>query len=606
VPRPDETEFLKLKWLLSLFQKSEEYCRPYWDRAKRHYKLYRFSTAVSDEDWPYVNRVRSRDILAFVEDTTAMLVQTLFATTPFISIIPRETGNSYVKEMGIDLIKVGKQIERVLDYQLSHEDTDFFEEIIDLFKAGAIQGNSYIGVYPKFEGGEYVLPLLKSSGFWDVLPVPGSNRVSKARGIFVREFCRLEDLKELEKMGVYRNVSEVTEIGTDTDQWHKELLEEVGLTGYYDTNDIEVIHYFSGGHVITFANRKVFLRDSTIPAEDGTMVQPYPYAIPIVQYKNVPVPNEFFAMGIPEILEVLQEDKNLIRSARRDNIDLCINKILMTKEGADVNYDLLKFFPGAIWPDSLGKIEAFEIHDVTQSSYAEEKQIQSDMENALSLFGYARGQTPAHTEQPTTVMKLQQASMNRQDINIKLVEYTVLQEIARKIVALNRQYMSQQTYEAILGEPDAGFYKLPIEYVNRCYVMKPVGSSITNIKEVRQKQIQFALETLMNPVVPQLMQTNVQPFTVDYYEVLKEALDVADVKTIDRILKVAPPPDPLQQMLGGLGGGGMMGGQPGKPGQMGAPAGGGMGGIAQLLSDPNILKSLSGILPGMGGMGGAQ
>jgi len=587
---PNDAELIKLRWLLALLQKSEEYCRPYFDRAKRHYMLYRFSTAVADSDWPYVNRVRSRDILAFVEDTTAMLVQTLFATTPFISIIPRETGNSYIKEMGIDLLKVGKQIERVLDYQLSHEDTDFFEEIIDYFKGGAVHGNSYLGVYPSFEGGEYVLPLLKNTGFWDVLPVPGSNRISKARGVFVREFATLDDLKEMEKIGAYVNVDDVSDTSEDTNKWHKMLLEEVGLTGYADTNDIEVIHYFSGGHVITFANRRVFLRDSTTPSANGSLVQPYPYANPIVQYKNVPVPGEFFAMGIPEILEVLQEDKNLIRSARRDNIDLCINKILQTKEGADVNYDLLKFFPGAIWPDTMGKIEAFEVNDVTQSSYAEEKQIQADMENALSLFGYARGQTPAHTEQPTTVMKLQQASMNRQDINIKLAEFTVLQEIARKIVMLNRQYMSQQTYEAIVGEPDAGFYKIPIDYINRCYVMKPVGSSITNIKEVRQNQIKFALDTVM-AIPPQLMQQNVQPFTVDYYEVLREALDVADVKTIDRILKITPPPDPMMQLLGGLGGG-----QPGAGGQ-----GGQGGGLMQLLSDPKIMQGLSGILPGMGG-----
>lgn len=586
---PNDDELIKLRWLLTQLQKSEQYCRPYFERAKRHYMLYRFSTAVADSDWPYVNRVRSRDILAFVEDTTAMLIQTLFATTPFISIIPRETGNSYIQEMGIDLLKVGKQIERVLDYQLSHEDTDFFEEIIDYFKAGAIQGNSYLGVYPRFEGGEYTLPLLKTTGFWDVLPVPGANRISKARGVFVREFCTLDDLKEMEGLGVYANVDEVKDNSSDTDKWHKQLLEDAGVTGYADTNDVEVLHYFSGGHVITFANRRVFLRDSTVAAEGGTLEQPYPYANPVVQYKNIPIPNEFFAMGIPEVLEVLQEDKNLIRSARRDNIDLIINKILMTKEGADINYDLLKYFPGAIWPDTMGKVDMFAMEDVTQSSYAEEKVVSSDMENALSLFGYARGQTPAHTEQPTTVMKLQQASMNRQDVNIKLVEFTVLQEIARKIVMLNRRYMTQQTYEAIIGEPDAGFYRIPIEYINRCYVMKPVGSSVTNIKEVRQNQIKFALETLMNPVVPQMGQTNIQPFTVDYYELLKEGLDVADLKTVDRILKLIPKQDPLMQMLGGLGGG--MGGQPGQGG----------GGLMQLLSDPNIMKGLSGILPGMGG-----
>lgn len=576
--RPSDQDYETLKWVLTQFRRSDDYCRPYFDRAKRHYRLYRFSTAVNDDDWPYVNRVRSRDILAFVEDTVAMLIQTLFATTPFISIIPRETGSSFIQELGVDLIQVGKQQERCLDYQLSHEDTDFLEEIIDYFKSGAIQGTSYLGVYPKFDyDGVYRLPLLKSTGFWDCLPIPGSKRISKSRGVFIREFATMTDIKGLEKAGIYQNVDGLS-IGDDTDNWHKALLNDIGLTGYTDSQDVELTHYFSGGHVISVGNRKVILRNSTVAAPDGTLRKPYPYDNPVVQYKNIPVPDEFFGMGIPEVLEVLQEDKNLIRSARRDNIDLCINKIIQTKEGGDVNYDLLRYFPGAIWPDVLGKVEAFDIGDVTQSSYAEEKQIQADMENALSLFGYARGMTPQHTEQPTTVMKLQQASMNRQDINVKMAEFTVLQEIARKVVALNRRYMPQAVYEQIIGEPDAGFYRIPEDVINRFFTMKPIGSSITHIKEVRQNQIKTALELLMN-VPPQMMQGNIEPFTVNYYEMLKEALDVADVKTIDRIL-IKMQQQPMNPMMNPMAG---------PMGMMGNPQ------AVQQMMNPDLLNALGGV-----------
>ena len=75
MPEPTQKEMQKLRWLLEKLGTSEEFCRPYFDRAKRHYKLYRFGSAVKDDDWPYVNRVRSRDILAFIEDSTALLVQ---------------------------------------------------------------------------------------------------------------------------------------------------------------------------------------------------------------------------------------------------------------------------------------------------------------------------------------------------------------------------------------------------------------------------------------------------------------------------------------------------------------------------------------------------
>jgi hypothetical protein len=553
MPRPTDQDLVSLKWLLTRLDSSEEYCRPYFERAKRHYKLYRFGSAVNAKDWPYVNRVRSRDILAFIEDSTALMIQTLFATMPFISVIPRDTGLMYMNYTGIDSMKIGDQVARCLDYQISHEGTEFFEEIIDYFKGGCIYGNSYMGVYPKFEAdGTYIRPLLKTTDFWDVMPIAGARRVSKSRGVFVREFASLEDLKDDEKKGVYQNVDMLnrgTSGANPDEEWHKNLLNEIGMTNYQISgDDIEVIHYFSGGHVITFADRKVILRDSnrilqTPEAQQmiqggvhPSTLQPFPYDMPMVQYKYMGVPLEFFAMGIPEILEVLQEDKNLIRSARRDNIDLVIQKIMMYREGSGINLDLIKYYPGAMWPvESMQDLLPVEIGDVTQSSYAEEGMREKDMENALSLFGYARGMTPQHTEQPTTVMKLQQASLNRLDLNVKLAEFGVIQNIATRMVMLTRRYMPQSVYESIVGDQDAGFYRLTEDDIRRFYHFKPVGSSITHIKELRQQQIQGAID-LVSKIPPQMMAMNIEPFTINWYEMLKESFDAIDIKGTDRIL----------------------------------------------------------------------
>jgi hypothetical protein len=307
---PNNRDMETLKWLLERFRNAEDYCEPYFERAKRHYKLYRFASAVAEDDWPYINRSRSRDILAFIEDSTAILIQTLFATMPFYSVIPRETRMMYEMYEKIDPMLIGDQVARCLDYQISHEDTEFFNEVTDFFKGGTIQGNSYIGVYPKFDGrGIYLRPLLKTTDFWDVLPVTGAKRVSKAKGVFVREFSSVEDLEALEKQGVYRNTVDLrSPRSSDLDpskQWHQALLQEVGMTNYIeDLNNIEVVHYFSGGHIITFANRRVILRNSNERPDvaqmgmqiDPNMLKPFPYDMPIVQYKYMPVPLEFFAM----------------------------------------------------------------------------------------------------------------------------------------------------------------------------------------------------------------------------------------------------------------------------------------------------------------------
>ena len=539
--KPTDNEISDLKWLLDRLKIAEDYCRPYFEKAQRYYKLYRFASSVREADWPYVNRVRSRDILAFVEDTTALMVQTLFATMPFFSMIPRETSLLKVNYENIDPLLIGDQLEKCVDYQVSHEGTEFFEEMVDFFKGGAMLGNSYEGVYPKFTtNGDYLRPLLRTSDFWDVLPIPGPSRLSRSRGVFIREFTTIEDLMGEQDKGVYRNVQNIKSIegsGSDPEKnWHKTLLQQVGFADYEpEKNEIEIFHYFSGGHIISFADRKVILRDSR-KKERGEIIKPYPYDMPVVQYKYMPIPLEFFAMGIPEVLEVLQEDKNLIRSARRDNIDHVINKIVKARLNADINFDLIKYYPGAIWPlQNLSDIEVLDTGDVTQSSYHEEGLIQNDMENALSFFGYARGQTPAHSEQPTTVMKLQQASLNRLDLAVKMAEFTTLQNIASRIILLTRRFMSQGDYESIVGAKDAGFYRLTEEDIRRFWYVKPVGSSITHIKEIRQQQIGFALE-ILGKIPPQMAQENKTPFTVDWYEALKTALDSVDIKNVERIL----------------------------------------------------------------------
>ena len=553
--RPNDEEYKRLQWLLQRLGWAEDFCRPYFERAKRHYRLYRFGSAVDEKDWPYVNRVRSRDILAFIEDATATMIQSLLGEYPFYSVLPRYQSQLMSQIAGIDPGKIAEQMERVLDNQISHENTEFLEEMTDFIKSGCIFGNSYVGVYPRLDPqtGKYQGPLIKCTDFWDVLPVPTARRVSKARGIFVREFMPIEELLGLQRGGIYEGVEQLrgmfggsSSSAPDT-QWHKDLLSECGLAEWQPSDDeIEVIHYFSGGHIISFANRAVILRDSGKPnPETGSIIKPFPYDLPIVQYKFMPVPLEFFAMGVPEVLEVLQEDKNLIRSARRDNIDICIQKIIKARAGADINYDLIKFYAGAIWPlENLNDIEPLDIPDVTASSYNEEQKVASDMENALSMFGYARGMTPTHEERPTTVIKLQQASMNRLDLSIKLTEFTTLQGIANRTILLVRRFMPQAEYEAICGEPDAGFYKLSEEALQKFYIIKPMGSSVTHIKEIRQQQIQAATGLLGNMVMAG--PTNIQPFTVDLYEMTKTALESYDIKNIEKLIpKLNAPAMPM-------------------------------------------------------------
>lgn len=544
MPKLIDTNKEDLGQILKKLKIAEDFCRPYFERAKRFYKLYRIGSSTPKDKWPLVNRVLGRDTFSFIEDSTALLVRTLFAHEPFLSIIPRKR---------IASIELGKRIETALAHVISFPDTEFFPEYVDFTKTGCIYGTSHLMVTPHFilrgEGKRTCDRLqIDSRDFWDVLPEPYAKRSTRTAWKFLRDSSVYpEELIASEKDGTYKNVTKdgIFDIpnksnASDYDiAWHKTLLREIGLEDYIPTaqEQIEILHFLQDGHIVTIANRIKIIRDSRKEKK------PYPFDDPTVSYNYVTVPHEYFGMGIPEILEILQEDKNLIRSQRRENVDVILNKILKIRMGgiAEEYMDAYRSYAGAKWPvDRMDDVEQMDMTDVTQSSVEEIKQSRWEMEDALSFWGYARGMTPTHREQPTTVQTLQQASFNRPDLSVKITEFSTLRQFAKKVLLLMHEYMSSGQFNDLVEEDEdwgKKFKALSKDDLMYLYPCQPVGSTVTHIKEIRQQQFQAAFAAIA-PLIenPQLMANNIEPFTVNLYRAYKTFYDELPIKNVDEIL----------------------------------------------------------------------
>jgi hypothetical protein len=151
------------------------------------------------------------------------------------------------------------------------------------------------------------------------------------------------------------------------------------------------------------------------------------------------------------------------------------------------------------------------------------------------------GKVPVGGDAPISVQSM--TTTPTTDIN------GTLQQIADRVILLTRRYMPQAEYEAIIGEPDAGFYKLSEEDIRKFYLIKPMGSSITHIKELRQQQMQYAGALLMQaaPIGPM----NPEPFMINFLPYVKEALKVADIKNSDQIVMTQQNMMMQQQMMMG-------------------------------------------------------
>jgi hypothetical protein len=550
MPRIEDND--KLGQFMTAFQRSEDYTRTYFDRAKTHYKHYRL---YRDKDRsPYANSIFCPDTFNFVEDATAKLISVLLSRSPVYSVIPRKGGS----------LDVAAQLSVVLQYCVETSDFDFFIEFVDFIKNGSIFGTSFMSVLPDFkfteQGLVYSGPRFDYNDFWDIYPDPMARRLGRnCRYIIKRSKVYIEELLDMETKKIYKNVQQLQGLNAgNIDDERKQLLMEIGVEQYIDTNqDVhEILEMYSYGHIITVADRQVILRDTRTDE-----FRPYPYDIPLAGYRYITVPGEFYGMGVPEIIRELQADKNTIRSQRRENVDLILNKIIMKRSQADIDIDTLKFFPGAIWEveDIQRDIKEMDLRDVTGSSYQEEERLDMDMERATGQYRYSQGQAPQREETATGIMRLQAAAQTRPDMNIKLTEFSAMRQIASMVILQIRQFMPQAEYERIVGESDAGFYQLPIQDIQRFYDFNPVGSSVTQVKEMRTKQIMEATKMAMG-IPPQVQQMG--GFQINYRKLFEMAYrEGLDIKNWQEIIMDAPPPPPPM----GPGGGPMSGGGPPLP-----------------------------------------
>jgi hypothetical protein len=121
----------------------------------------------------------------------------------------------------------------------------------------------------------------------------------------------------------------------------------------------------------------------------------------------------------------------------------------------------------------------------------------------------------------------------------------VLRNIATRVLLLTRRYMPQQDYEAILGEKDAGFYRMSEDQVRRYFIARPVGSSVTHVKELRQQQAAQGIQTLLQ--LAQVSQMSAEPFKINWYQAGKSVFDALDIKNADQIL-IKLQPQEIQMM----------------------------------------------------------
>lgn len=385
-------------------------------------------------------------------------------------------------------------------------------------------------------------PWLEVVDVRDWIPHESARDMKNMKRCTHRTWPLYEELEELQKHGIYKNVSQIKE----TSSYSQSLSSrEESIHSVDRTKDrVEVLECWveGGKRVITVANRSILLRDRESPFDHKQF--PFIPCGPI---------NDLFRMqgvSVVELVEELQEMLWHLQNTAHDSLDYLTNLVLKVREGS--TFSDLVFAPGEQWlMDDLGAVEALVLPEFPASvSLQREGLIKADIQNIPGASPALLGQSES-TEQTATevgiLTNLAQRCLAAQKYQFKLADKAV----GEQWIKLNKQFLDEDRYFSIVGEDGEEGWELVHPEVFAPYEWKieiePMDASLLKQERIAEAQ------TLFQVGMAALNQMAIigQPLSArPLFENLLEAHGITDTA---RFFSAAPqPPQPEQQGGGGM------------------------------------------------------
>jgi len=282
----------------------------------------------------------------------------------------------------------------------------------------------------------------------------------------------------------------------DSDYEREQYSEHVDRVTLYEYYDIK-----KGTISVCSHDGQTFLLDPT--------PMPYDFGIPFVMLRNYDVPDQFYPMGDLEAIESLQEELNQTRSQMVNHRKRYARKYL---------YHERSFGPEgreALESDTDGRFvpvvdENRNLADVViplaqvplaPEIYNHSSIIEGDINVVSGVSEYARGQMPEVRRTATEASIIADAGNARASDKLAKIELFI-GYVARKIIQLMQQYMTQEQMVRITGKNDK---KLYVAYTRDDilgeYDYSVEGGSTQPMNETARRQQAISLMNAIGPLV---------------------------------------------------------------------------------------------------------
>lgn len=542
----------------------------YKERWKRCYKRWRnHMDAIID---PETGKIAQRSNIGIpytftqVETILPRLVETLFASRPYVAVKDREP---------TDLPNAQKN-ETLLDWQMN-ERMDIKDTFYDGLKGLCIYGTAITFTGWKYQTKEIIKKMLQpvkdeydkpildevtgqpiqdyqlmrvKETVYDDPEVyfvdlglffvdPAATGIEDARYCGHVSYMTKKELQNKEELGLFKlDWKKIPKDGNKGNKARDERMTSVGLPtfddqGSEDADDVlyEVHHYWEDDKYVAIINRAYMACDTDNPYWHKK--KPYDKAVYTI------VPGEFYGIGIPEICEDLQDELNVERNQRIDYRTRTMQRMYKVRKGSEVDKNQVRWRPnGIVYVDDMDDIAEFLASELPASSFSEENTIKQDMQDATGAHDVVMGTADNKETATTTMTKDNNASM-RFKLIISSMEKRLLAGVSRKIVQNNQQFIDTERWLRVTGENGDGFDKISPEEIQGEFDFICMGSSVeplANKEAFKQRMVEMYSIASKDPIY--------QQFPDKRMALLKKVFEAFDIKDIDSVL---PTDQEMQQ-----------------------------------------------------------
>lgn len=204
----------------------------------------------------------------------------------------------------------------------------------------------------------------------------------------------------------------------------------------------EVWEYHDGDRVVTVLNRECIVQTGPNPAWHGE----FPFQV----YRPTRLPGRMVGVGEVEPIEDLQQEMNTLRSQRRDNATISLQRSYAFADGMIDPADF-KIGPGIGIPtlgDPREVLFPLPIADIPNSGYQEESALMADIWRTAGIDDTANG-SGAVQQTATGTQLVYQAQGARIKQKTRGLEVELVRGAGRQVMMLNQQHIR----EAEIREP---------------------------------------------------------------------------------------------------------------------------------------------------------